>query len=111
MVILAAIGVILPVLPTTPFLIVAAACFSFAKPEWVDKLEKNRVFGPYIEAYRKGIGISLKRKVFALSCLWITLIVSIILIGKIWLTMLLILIGSGVTIHLILYPTRRDENY
>ncbi|HHT44693.1 MAG TPA: DUF454 domain-containing protein [Fastidiosipila sp.] len=109
MVILAAIGVILPILPTTPFLIAAAAFFSFAKPEWVDTLEKNRIFGPYIEAYRKGLGISIRRKVFALSCLWITLIVSMILVGKLWLTILLILIGSGVTIHLLLYPTRRDK--
>lgn len=111
LVILAALGVILPILPTTPFLIAAAAFYSFAKPEWVDKLEKNRVFGPYIEAYRKGLGISVKRKVFALSCLWITLIGSMFLVGKTWLIILLILIGSGVTIHLLLYPTRRDNKF
>lgn len=107
MLILAAIGVVLPVLPTTPFLLVAAACFSLAKPEWVDRLEKNRVFGPYIEAYRKGLGISLPRKIFALSCLWTALIASMLIVKNVWLTLALSLIGIGVTIHLSLYPTRR----
>lgn len=104
---LAALGALLPILPTTPFLLAAAACFSVAKPEWVDRIEKNRIFGPYIEAYRKNMGISPGRKAFALACLWTVLILTVLYVKKIWLTVVLSAIGIGVTMHLLLFKTRR----
>lgn len=106
--IFAAIGALLPIIPTTPFLIVAAGCFAGSRPEWVDRLERNRLFGPYIEAYRKDLGITIGRKTFAISVLWIALITSMVLTQILPLALLLIAIGTAVTIHLLRFKTRRD---
>ncbi len=59
---LAALGVVLPLLPTTPFLLVAAACFARSSPRFYEWLLRNRVFGPLIRNWRETRSIPLRVK-------------------------------------------------
>ena len=64
---LGAIGVVIPGLPTTPFLILAAACFIRSSQRLYDWLIQNKTFGPYLKDYREGKGIPKKAKILAVS--------------------------------------------
>ncbi len=61
-------GVFLPVLPTTPFLLLAAACFARSSPAWHRRLLGNRTFGPYIQQWQRDrtIPLAAKRKAYCL---------------------------------------------
>ena len=65
-VVLGAFGVILPGLPTTPFLILAAACYIRSSQKLYDWLIANKTFGPYLRNYREGKGIPKRAKKIAL---------------------------------------------
>lgn len=64
---LAALGVVLPVLPTTPFLLVAAACFARSSPRFYDWLLGNRIFGPLIREWREHRSIPKRAKAIAIA--------------------------------------------
>jgi uncharacterized membrane protein YbaN (DUF454 family) len=64
---LAAVGVALPGIPTTPFLILAAACYIRSSQKLYDWLISNKTFGPYLKDYREGKGIPKKAKMLAIS--------------------------------------------
>ena len=64
---LAALGVALPGIPTTPFLILAAACYIRSSQKLYDWLISNKTFGPYLKDYREGKGIPKKAKLLAIS--------------------------------------------
>ncbi|EMR74903.1 hypothetical protein MBGDF03_00701 [Thermoplasmatales archaeon SCGC AB-540-F20] len=68
------IGIILPILPTTPFLLLAAACYARSSKRFYDWLINNKWIGAYIKNYREGKGVPLKIKVFTISLLWITVL-------------------------------------
>ena len=68
---LASLGVFLPVLPTTPFLIVAAACFAKSSEKWHQWLLNNRTFGPSIRNWEEHRCMSRKSKTLALSVMFI----------------------------------------
>jgi len=104
---LAAIGVLLPVLPTTPFVIAASACFSIGSPKINQKLEASRIFGPYIVGWRTGRGITAAQKARAICCLWLLLLISVLITRKIWLCVLLAADGVGVSIHLLSMKTKK----
>jgi len=103
---LAALGVFLPVLPTTPFVIAAAACFSLGNPQMGRRLECSPLFGPYIAGWRTGQGITAARKARAISALWVLLGLSAFITRKLWLAIVLACVGVGVTIHLLLMKTK-----
>ena len=64
---LALVGAVLPVLPTTPFLILAASCFAKSSKEWYDWLMNSKIFGPTLREWENHRSIPLKAKVLALS--------------------------------------------
>ncbi len=100
------IGIFLPILPTTPFLLLAAACFLRSSDRLYKWLLSNRVFGKYLKNYLEKKGIPLAVKVFTISLLWITILLStFVFIQIIWVRVLLIFIAIGVTIHLIMIKT------
>lgn len=105
--VLAVMGIVLPILPTTPFVIAAAACFSVGDPQMYRRLETSKVFGPYIEGWRTKQGISAARKASAIATLWVLMGVSIWMTQKLWLTILLLFIAIGVTTHLLLMKTKK----
>ena len=104
---LGAVGVFVPVLPTTPFVLLAAACFGSASPKLYRWLAGTRFFGPFIENYKSKNGVPARTKAFALCFLWPLLILSMVLTGKLWVIALLTLVGAAITAHILLIKTRR----
>ncbi len=102
------LGMFLPVLPTTPFLLLAAACFGKSSPRFYCWLLNNKWFGSYIKNYRLGLGIPLRIKIFSISFLWITILSSaIFFIDNIYVKILLIGIAIAVTTHISMVKTKR----
>lgn len=106
---LGAIGIFLPVLPTTPFLLLAAACYLRGSERMHQWLLNNRWFGSYIRNYHEGKGISAKAKIFSISTLWIAISLSVYLIHIAHMQVLLLIIAIAVSMHLIMIPTYREQ--
>ncbi|MCL2391088.1 MAG: YbaN family protein [Oscillospiraceae bacterium] len=104
---LGVVGVLIPVLPTTPFVLLSAACFSASSKRFDDWLRRNRLFGPYIENYRTKQGISKLRKAATLTFLWTGLLVSIIIVRTPVIFVVLSIVGIGVTIHILMIKTKK----
>ena len=88
---LGAIGAVVPGMPTTVFLVLAAACFIRSSQRLYDWLISNKTFGPYLKDYREGKGIPLRAKVLALSL--IAIFVSFAVFYAIQATQIKILVG------------------
>lgn len=100
------VGIFVPILPTTPFLLIAAACYAAGSKRMYDLLLSNRYLGSYIKNYREGRGIPLKVKLVTIFLLWITIGYSAWFImpglaGKLALAG----IAVAVTIHIASKPT------
>jgi hypothetical protein len=103
---LAIVGMFIPILPTTPFLLLAAACYARSSDRFLNWLLHNRWFGAYIRNYREGRGMPRLTKILTLSALWATLILSgTFAVSAWWLRLVLGAVGAGVTIHLLRIPT------
>lgn len=76
----AAVGVVLPGLPTTPFLLVAAACFVRSSQRLYDRLLANPTFGPLVRDYREGKGIPRRAKAWALGTMAVFVAVSVFVV-------------------------------
>ena len=106
-VILGVIGIFLPVLPTTPFLLLGAYCYFEGSPKMYDLLLSNRILGEYIRDFREHKSIPLKTKIFALSMLWLTIGYSILfIIPLLFVKVLLFMIATGVTVHILSFETK-----
>jgi uncharacterized membrane protein YbaN (DUF454 family) len=105
--VLGAIGIFFPILPTTPFLLLAAACYIRSSQKAYNWLLKNKIFGQYIRNYREGKGMPIKIKLITLTFLWITIVISMVLIRILWVQILLIIIASGVSIHILLIRPKK----
>lgn len=100
------LGMFLPLLPTTVFLLMAAYCYSKSSDQFYNWLLTNRYCGTYISNYRSGRGISLRQKVSTISILWVSIGLSIWLMdGKLWVSLLLAAIAVGVSIHILWLKT------
>ena len=106
---LGGIGVFLPLLPTTPFVLLAAGCFAGSSPAMHRWLCRSRFFGEYIENYRTNAGVSKSVKVRAIVFLWAGLALSAAAVHKPLVWMILAVIGICVSTHLLMMKTK-DEN-
>lgn len=105
-VVLAAVGVVFPLLPTTPFLLLAAACFIRSSDRLYGWLTTHKWFGPYIKNYREHKAITKHTKVVVLLLLWVSLGYAILWVtGLLVVRILLLLIGVGVTVHVLSLKT------
>ena len=103
---LGSLGMFLPILPTTPFLLLAAACYARSSKRFYYWLLNNRWFGKYIDNYRQKKGIPLRLKVYIITMLWVTILISaIFFVDPVAIKILLIIIAIGVTIHLLSIKT------
>lgn len=94
------IGVFLPILPTTPFVLLAMACFA-KEPKFQAWIRRSAFFCEYLDAYQQRRGISGRILVRSLFFLWGMLGLSAFLVGKLWLAILFVGIGTAVTTHLV----------
>jgi uncharacterized protein len=106
---LGAAGVVLPLLPTTPFLLLAAACYARSSPRFYRWLLENRWFGGYIRNYREKRGVPVRVKAGTLLLLWAAILSSAFFVVEAALVrVLLIAIAIGVTVHVLSIKTLRQ---
>lgn len=98
---LGVLGIFLPLLPTTPFLLLASACFARGSTRMHNWLRTNRVFGKYLRDYENGKGIPLRGKVWILVFMWTSMAYSIWRVGTPWIGVMIAMTGLGVTVYLI----------
>jgi hypothetical protein len=102
------IGIILPILPTTPFLLLAAICYMRGSQRLYNALLSNRFVGNYIQNYLEGRGMSLKMKIWTLSLLWIAIILTAVLAtDSITIRIILLIVLIGVTTHILMIKIAR----
>ena len=107
---LGVLGIFLPLMPTTVFLLMAAYCYSRSSDRFHNWLVNNRFFGSYIKNYRAKKGITPRQKVTTLITLWLSIGVSIWLLdGGFWSTIILAVVAIGVTIHIFWIKTHRPD--
>lgn len=107
---LAVLGVFLPLLPTTPFLLLAAACFIRSSDRLYRWLITHRWFGSYIRNYREHKAITKRTKVVTLLLLWATLgFTALCVVDSMVVRFLLLVIGVGVTLHVLNMKTLTPE--
>ncbi len=103
------VGIFIPLLPTTIFLIIAAYFFAKSSEKYYNWLISNKYFGKFIKDYREGKGVPLKAKTISITILWLTILYSIFFVATvIWLKILLICIAIGISWHLLSLKTRID---
>jgi len=101
------IGIFVPLLPTTPFLLLSAACYARSSKRLYDWLMSNRYFGRHLKDYVGGKGISLQLKLLALSLFLMTIAYSFIfIIDNVFWRRTLLLIGAGVSVHILALKTK-----
>jgi len=96
------VGIFVPVLPTTPFLLLAAACYARSSKRFYSWLLNNKWFGSYIRNYLERKGVPLRVKVVTVTLLWITIGCSVAFAVEILaVKLILALIAIGVSIHIL----------
>lgn len=109
--ILGIIGIVLPILPTTPFLLITAAAYARSSKKFYNWLLNNRILGMYIRNYREGKGMPIKVKIITIFMLWIVILISIfIMINLLWVQILLVIIASIVSFHVIMIKPKKIDN-
>jgi len=108
--IIGGVGIVLPLLPTTPFLMLAAVCYARSSERWYRWLLYNRWFGNYIRNWHEGRGIPMKTKILSILFLILTMgysaaFVVPFFIGKVG----LILIAICVIMHILSFPTLEPD--
>ncbi|HOJ86662.1 MAG TPA: YbaN family protein [Elusimicrobiales bacterium] len=106
-VVIGVIGIFLPLLPTTPFLLIASYCYLKSSQKHYDRLINSRYLGKYIKDYVEKKEIPIKVKISSISILWITIIISAASINKYYLKILLLFIAIAVTLHIIKLRSKR----
>ena len=108
LVIIGVIGIFLPILPTTIFLILASACFVKSSPKANEWLRNHKLLGVYLKNYQDKSGLTVKAKVFNISLLWIMILTSVYFFTEeLFIKLLLLAIAIGVTIHLLMVKTKK----
>lgn len=104
------LALIIPVLPTTPFLLVAAAAYAKSSARFYHWLLTNKYFGNYIRQWRHDQCIPVRAKVAAIGTLVVTMGTSIVFfVRPVPLKILLASIGIGVSIYILMYPSKPNR--
>ncbi len=104
------VGIIVPVLPTTPFLLLAAICYMRGSQRLYNALLCNRFIGSYVRNYLEGRGMSRKMKVWTLSLLWVAIVCTAALAtDSLIIRIILVVVLTGVTIHILTVKTAKKN--
>lgn len=100
------LGIFLPLLPTTPFLLLTAALYFKGSPRLYQWLLSHRYLGPYIRSFREEKAIPLRAKIVSLLLMWGTMLYCIFfLIPLVWVKVVMFLIAAGVSYHILSFKT------
>lgn len=103
-------GIFLPLLPTTPFLLLSAACFSAGSQRMYSWLNNNRIFGAYLKNYRAGKGVPVVVKIYTIMLLWISIGLTVIFFtGMVWVKLLLVIVALAVTMHILMIKAKKRK--
>ena len=109
-VVLAVLGMFLPVLPTTPFLLLAVFCYGRSSERAHNWLTTNRYFGDYITNYREGRGIPIRQKLVTIAILWLSISYGILFGPQYWwLQAILLTTAVSVSAFLLLWVKTKRE--
>ncbi len=104
--VLGALGLFLPVLPTTPFVILAAACYLRSSKRMHAWILQSRLFGETIENFQEGRGLKRDTKIRALVLMWATISLSaFFFVDQLIFRGAMFLVAAGVTIYILRLPT------
>lgn len=103
-------GYILPLMPGTVFILLAAACFARGNRRFERWLLDHPRLGPPLRAWRSAGAISKRSRTTALIVLWLGIVVSAVLVDPAWLKAVLLLVGAGVTAIIWTRPLLNDEH-
>jgi hypothetical protein len=99
--VLAAIGVVLPLMPATCFLLASAWCFARSSPRLYHWLHHNRLFGKLLRDYRDHRVIPLRIKVASVAVLWVTIGATFIAVQNLIVRLLVVAIGASISAHVV----------
>lgn len=106
--ILGAVGIFIPLLPTTPFWLLTCWFYLRSSDKLYNRAMSNRYFGSYVRNFLVDKAIPLRSKIISVSIMWLSAILtSLYLIEYLWVKLLLILISAGVTWHILSFPTKK----
>lgn len=109
---LAVLGVFLPVLPATPFVLLAAACFARGSERFHDWLMSHPRLGPIVHDWQRHRSIPLRAKILAIAMMWISLPTTAWLLrAKPAFSIAVLAIGVVATAYLLYLPTRPRGGY
>lgn len=104
------IGIFLPLLPTTIFLILASACFVKSSPKANEWLRNHKILGVYLKNYQDKTGLTIKSKIISIVFLWISISLSgYFLTNEPYIRLILLAIAVGVSIHIIFIKTMKQQ--
>jgi len=106
---LAVVGMFLPLVPTVPFLLLAAACFARSSTRFYAWLVNHRRLGPIVCTYLEGGGVPLRAKGITIALLWLSIGFSLWVVDPLWLQILLFSIAIGVTLYMLALPSEAHE--
>lgn len=103
------LGIALPLLPTTPFLLLSATCYFHGSDKLYHWLMAHPTLGPYIHSFREEKAIPLRVKVVSVTMVWVTLLYCIFfVVNSLWLKLLLLFLAIAISWHILSYATRRQ---
>jgi hypothetical protein len=105
------VGIVLPLVPTVPFLLLAVACFARSSDRFHAWLVEHNHLGPLLRDYLQGAGIPLRAKRTAVCMVWVSFPLSTFLFAQaLWLKLLLMAIAVAITVYLLSLPTAAKVN-
>ena len=104
------LGMFLPVLPTTPFLLLASALFLRGSDKWANWLYNHKIFGTPVRNYVEPKSIDKRSKIDAMALLWTTILFTAWIVDYIWLKIILITIATAVSYHVLSLKTTLSED-
>lgn len=104
------LGMFLPVLPTTPFLLLASALFLRGSDKWANWLYNHKIFGTPVRNYVEHKSIDKRSKIAAMALLWTTILFTAWIVDNFWLKIILITIATAVSYHVLSLKTTLSED-
>ncbi len=108
---LGVVGAFVPILPTVPFILLAAWLFVKSSPKSMEWLMRHRIFAKIVLNFQTNRGIPLHVKIIVLSTMWVSMtLCAILFVEALWIRLMLAAVAVGVTIHILRYKTLKEKN-